>query len=548
MARTRRAALVVRRPVDMKRILEKTTRLFGWTVLACWALLVVAPGVAGASEIQQAEARAVVVRTDGPTRPRNRMAEFSIGSDYPGTLIREDSLAQLQTMSEELGFRYIRFHDIFHDDMGVYREVGGRPVYDFTRIDHLYDRLLGMGIRPFIELGFTPDAMKTSDQTIFYWKGNTSHPQPEKWSALIDAFVRHLIDRYGAEEVRSWYFEFWNEPNLDGFWEGADQAAYLDYYGRTVRAIRAVDPTLRVGGPSTAGADWVPEFLAYADRHDLPVDFVTTHTYGVEGGFLDEMGEGDNKLSRNPDAVTGDVRRVRAQIEASTRPGLPLFFTEWSTSYNPRDPIHDDYFGAAYILSKLRRSEGLAQGMSYWAFSDLFEEPGPQTRPFDGGFGLMTPDGIRKPTWFAFKYLNSLGDRELETGDPQSIAALKGATVQVLTWRDVLPEQPVSNRPFFRQVRPAADGPPLALTVEGLAPGRYEARIRRTGFRRNDAYTAWLEMGRPADLTADQLAELQALTTDAPVRQSVDVGADGKASLTLPMRDHDVVMIELDRP
>eukprot|EP01030_Chromulinospumella_sphaerica_P017626 gene17626-17460_t len=517
--------------------------LRSWTALACSAFFVATVGVAHAAEARKEDSRSIVIRADGPTTPRNRMAQFSVGSDYPGTLIREDSLAQLKTVSEELGFRYIRFHDIFHDDMGVYREVDGKPVYDFSRIDHLYDRLLAMKIKPFIELGFTPDAMKTSNQTIFYWKGNTSHPQPEKWTGLIDAFVRHLIARYGAEEVRTWYFEFWNEPDLAGFWEGADQAAYFDYYGRTARAIKAIDPKLRVGGPSAASSLWTPDFLAYADKHDLPVDFVSAHTYGVDGGFLDEKGEGDNKLSRNPDAISGGVRRMRGEIEASTRPGLPLFYTEWSTSYNPRDPVHDDYFGAAYILSKLRQSEPNAQGMSYWAFSDLFEEPGPQTRPFDGGFGLMTPDGIRKATWFAFKYLNELGDRELATGDDQAIAALKGKTVQVLAWRDLLPDQSVSNRPFFRQVRPAAEGPPLAVTIKGLKPGRYEASIRRTGFRQNDAYTAYLEMGRPEKLTPDQLTQLQALTTDTPVRQTVEVGADGKASLTLPMRDHDVVMI-----
>lgn len=516
--------------------------------LGAWTLLISLCALFGAADIAEARPdRPILVQADGPTAPRNRMAQFSVGSDYPGTLIREDSLAQLKTVSAELGFRYIRFHDIFHDEMGVYREVDGRPVYDFSRIDRLYDRLLALNIKPFIELGFTPDAMKTSNQTIFYWKGNTSHPQPEKWTALVDAFVRHLIASYGAAEVRTWYFEFWNEPNLDGFWEKADQAAYFDYYGRTARAIKAIDPRLQVGGPSTAGAAWTPEFLAYADQHRLPVDFITTHTYGVDGGFLDEKGEGDNRLSRNPDAVIGDVRRVRGEIEASSRPGLPLFFTEWSSSYNPRDPIHDDYFGAAYILSKLRRTEPLAQGMSYWAFSDLFEEPGPQTRPFDGGFGLMTPDGIRKATWFAFKYLNDLGDQELATGDDQSIAVLKGQTVQVLAWRDVLPDQQLSNRPFFRQIRPAADGPPLALTVTGLAPGRYEARIRRTGFRQNDAYTAYLEMGRPETLSAEQRAKLQALTTDPPVRRAIAVGADGRASLRLPMRDHDVVMIELDR-
>lgn len=495
--------------------------------------------------VAPSQPRVLAIDVGGPFTARDRMAEFSVGADYPGTTIRSEALAQLKTARDELGFRYIRFHDIFHDDMGVYREVDGRPVYDWTKIDHLYDSFLAIGIKPFIELGFTPDAMKTSDQTLFYWKGNTSHPQPEKWVGLVDAFVRHLIDRYGIDEVRSWYFEFWNEPNLDGFWERADQAAYFDYYVRTSQTIKAIDPALRVGGPATAGAAWVPEFLAYADQHRAPVDFVTTHTYGVEGGFLDEKGEGDNKLSRNPDAVVADVRKVRAEIEASTRPGLPLFFTEWSTSYNPRDPIHDDYFGAAYVLDKLRRSEGLVQGMSYWAYSDLFEEPGPQTKPFDGGFGLMTPQGVRKPTWFAYKYLNSLGDRELPTGDDQSIATLKGDTVQVLAWRYELPDQPVSNRPFFRQVREPAAAAPVQIVLRGLRPGAHTASVRRVGFKSNDAYTAYLEMGSPATLSEGQLETLQTLTLDEPRTVTVTAGADGTAQVDLPMRVQDVVLVEI---
>lgn len=503
-------------------------------------------GVLIASGAQASDPRTITVDVAGPFTSRDRMAEFSVGADYPGTTIRPEALAQLKMARDELGFGYIRFHDIFHDDMGVYREVDGRPVYDWTKIDHLYDSFLAMGIKPLVELGFTPDAMKTSDQTIFYWKGNTSHPQPEKWTGLIDAFVRHLINRYGAEEVRSWYFEFWNEPNLDGFWERADQAAYFDYYVRTARTIKAIDPALRVGGPSTAGAAWVPDFLAYAQQHGAPVDFVTTHAYGVEGGFLDEKGEGDNKLSRNPDAVVADVRKVRAEIEASAQPGLPLFFTEWSTSYNPRDPIHDDYFGASYVLTKLRQSEGVAQGMSYWAYSDLFEEPGPQIKPFDGGFGLMTPQGVRKPTWFAYKYLNSLGDREMPTGDDQSIAALKGDTVQVLAWRYELPDQSISNRPFFRQVREPAAAAPLQIEMRGLRPGVHAASIRRVGFKANDAYTAYLEMGAPAALSEEQLKTLQTLTLDQAETLMVTARADGTAQMEIPMRVHDVVMVEMD--
>lgn len=494
---------------------------------------------------QTAPARTIVVDARSETILRDRMADMSIGADYPGTLIRDDSMAQLRIVQKELRFRYIRFHNIFADQLGVYREVDGKPVYDWSRVDDLYDKLMRSGLKPFVELGFTPDAMKQSDQTIFYWKGNTSHPQPAKWTALVNAFVRHAISRYGVQEVRSWYFEFWNEPNLDGFWEKADQQAYLEYYARTARTIKSVDRQLRVGGPSTAGAAWVPEFLAYASKNDVPVDFVTTHTYGVEGGFLDEKGEGDNKLSRDPDAIVQDVRKVRRQIDAAGRTGLPLFFTEWSTSYNPRDPIHDDYMSAAYILSKLRRTEGLAQGMSYWTYTDLFEEPGPPTRPFEGGFGLMTPQGVRKASWFAYKYLAELGDRELPTGDEQSIAAMKDGTLQVLSWRYALPDQTVSNRPYFTKVRAPGQAAPVTLEFAGLKPGPYKVSVRRTGFRQNDAYSTYLEMGRPTKLTNAQLRRLQNLTADTPTTSTVRIVAGKPFRLTLPMRDNDVTMVEL---
>ena len=491
-----------------------------------------------------AQSRTIVADAGAESRPRDRMADFSIGADYPAVTGREDALTQLQIAREELGFRYIRFHAIFHDDMGLYREVDGQPVYDFSKIDALYDRFLAMGIKPFVELGFTPHDMRTSDQTIFYWKGNTSHPQPEKWDALVDAFVRHLIQRYGAEEVRTWFFEVWNEPNLDGFWERADQAAYFDLYVRTARVIKAIDPALPVGGPSTAGAAWVPELLAYARAHNAPVDFVTTHTYGVDGGFLDENGEGDNKLSPNPEAVIGDVRKVRAEIEASATPGLPLYFTEWSTSYNPRDPVHDAALSASYILSRLKPVEGVVQGMSYWTYSDLFEEPGPQSRPFDGGFGLMNPQGIRKPSWFAYKYLNRLGDRELANTDAQSIVTLDEGRLQVLAWHYETPDQPVSNRPFFRSVQEARVLAPLVIEARGLTPGEYRVEIRRVGIRHNDAYTAYLEMGRPERLSAEQVSALQALTQDAPEVRTVVVGRNGAGRLELPMSTYDVVLAE----
>jgi xylan 1,4-beta-xylosidase len=347
--------------------------------------------------------------------------------------------------------------------------------------------------------------------------------------------------------VRSWYFEVWNEPNLDGFWEKADQRAYFELYDATARALKKVDPALRVGGPATAGAAWVPEFLDHVAASGAPVDFVTTHTYGVDGGFLDEQGKSDTKLSSSPDAIVGDVRRVRQQIAASKFPDLPLYFTEWSTSYTPRDAVHDSYVSAPYILTKLKAVQGLVQGMSYWTYTDLFEEPGPPTAPFQGGFGLMNPQGIRKPAWFAYKYLNAIAGKEVPTSDPYTFASTDGRKTALLVWDWHQPEQTVSNRPFYTRLHPSKPATPASLHFAGLKQGGYRLRTYRVGYRHNDAYSAYIDMKLPNSLTPAQLSRLQALTEDRPERdRTVQVDAKGRLALSVPLQTNDVVLVVLE--
>jgi len=482
------------------------------------------------------------------TKPLDHFYDLSVGSDFPGTLIRDDSQVQLKTAVDELGFRYIRFHAIFHDVLGTVRIENGKNVYDWTKIDQLYDDLLARRIRPFVELGFTPKALATSENSIFYWHGNTSHPVPSGWKDLVDNFIRHLEQRYGAAEVRTWFFEVWNEPNLSGFWEGADQKAYFELYDLTSNTIKAIDPKLRVGGPATAGAGWVPEFLDHVAQSGAAVDFVTTHTYGVDGGFLDEDGKEDTKLSASPDAIVGDVRRVRQEIKASKFPDLPLYFTEWSTSYTPRDLVHDSYISAPYILSKLKACQGLVEGMSYWTYSDLFEEPGPPPTPFHGGFGLLNREGLPKPSYFSYKYLHALEGNEIPVVDSNAFAAVEKDRVSAVIWDLQQPEQKVSNRPFYSHIVPATPASPVQFSVRHLKPGNYRLEIHRTGFRANDAYSAYIEIGAPKELQPAQLDHLRMLTLDLPeIDRVVDVGSDGSYEFSLPMCSNDVVLLILER-
>ena len=493
--------------------------------------------------------RTIVVNQDSTTGPVDHFFDLSVGSDYPGTLIRDDSQSQLKMVQDEIGFRYIRFHAIFHDTLGTVKVENGKTVYDWAKIDHLYDDLLAKHVKPFVELGFTPEVLATSKNSIFYWEGNTSHPELAGWRDLIASFVRHSEERYGADEVHTWYFEVWNEPNLSGFWEGGDQKAYFELYDLTSNTIKSIDPALRVGGPSTAGAAWVPEFLAHVKQSGAPVDFVTTHTYGVQGGFLDENGKSDTKLDPSPDAIVGDVRHVRDQISASAFPRLPLYFTEWSTSYTPRDSVHDSYISAPYILAKLKACQGSAQGMSYWTYTDLFEEPGPPTAPFEGGFGLLNPQGIRKPAYFAYKYLHALQGNAIATSDPQAMLATSDGNIAALFWDFEQPDQNVTNRSFYTKVIPSHPVPSIKLEITHLQPNAlYRLQVRRTGFHSNDAYTAYLEMGSPRQLSTAQHERLSHLTQDLPESDRVvQSGPAGTVDITVRMNSNDIVLVQLMR-
>lgn len=494
------------------------------------------------------DARVVAADMASIAGPMSTAWRDCVGADHGGLLLRQANVDHLNLVEREIGFRYIRFHGIFAEDTDPYREINGRPYYNFDRVNAVYAAALKAGVKPFVEVGFMPTDLASDSRTIFYWKGNGSPPKDwGKWADFITAFTQNLEATFGKDEVRTWRFEVWNEPNLDGFWTNGSQPNYFKLYDTTAKAIKGVDSALLVGGPSTAGSAWVPEFLAHADQAKVPVDFITTHTYGVSGGFFDENGAGDNKLVPDRMAVTQDVLNVRKQIDASSKPGLPLYFTEWSTSYNPRDPIHDTYLSAPFILNKLKATERQAQSMSYWVYTDLFEEAGPPPSSFHGGFGLVNREGIRKPAYFAFKYLAQMGPKELRNGDAESWLTRDGDDFAGLIWNFTLPDQDQSNRPYFTKIHPSADVAPVRLKLTSLKPGSYRLRIYHTGYRVNDAYTTYMDWGRPADLKPKQIETLQRQTADAPETDTkIKVGADGVLDRSIKLRTNDILLVKLE--
>lgn len=484
--------------------------------------------------------------------PHSRVPLMMVGAGRANEGLRADWQQQLATVQREIGFRYLRFHGLLSDDMGVYTEdAQGRPMYNFQYIDVLYDALFAQHIRPFVELSFMPAKLASGDKTVFWWKGNITPPKDmAKWNGLIRALLDHWVERYGRDEVAQWYFEVWNEPDLTIFWSGT-QAQYFELYRNTAETIKAVCAACRVGGPASAYYRWEQPWLNFVAANHVPADFLSTHTYAVKTGAVDVDGTALTLTDTRPEAITWRVAQSRRWITESATPQLQLHYTEWSTSYTPTDFIHDQYISAPFILQKLRETAPLADSMSYWTFTDIFEENGPRFTPFHGGFGLLNYQGIRKPAFFAYKFLAQLGPEDLSTDDKQNwITRKPDGSVQALVWNYTPVETPPNsnNQHFYREERPTRPAPSARLVIRGLRPGRYTLRVVRVGYHSNDAYTAYLHMGAPQQLTRAQVAALQQAANGAPeLIRLVQVKGKGDFDLPLSIRENDVVFATLSR-
>jgi xylan 1,4-beta-xylosidase len=510
-----------------------------------------------------AEVRTISADLNAAAGPMNRMYNFCVGAGRANEGLRADWQRQLRRAREECGFRYIRFHGLFCDDMGVYHEDrAGRPIYNWQYIDELFDFIQSIGMKPFVEIGFMPGALASGSQTIFWYRGYVTPPKDyAKWEAFVAAFVHHVTERYGAEEVRSWYFEVCNEPNLDGFWMGNPEkksheewapgarAEYFKLYTHSARAVKSVDPTYRVGGPATAGEAWIDETLAFCAEQKVPLDFVTTHSYATMAGYLDEYGSAGTVFSPDPDSITAGVRNVRAKIDRSPFSKAELHYTEWSSSYTPSDPIHDSYHSAAFILDKMRNIDRSAASMSYWTFTDIFEEAGPRATPFHGGFGLFNYQDLPKPSFYAYQFLNRLGDVELTTNDRASyVCRDERSGVQALFWDFTIthPGPSVINQEFYKADQPAKQTRRAELKLTGLANGSYRLIATKVGYRSNDVQTAWRDLGSPGQLTRSHVRLLQKASSGAPsFDETIKVNKDGTFSRSFEMRENDVWLVEL---
>ena len=484
----------------------------------------------------------------------------------------------LKTVVKECGFRYLRFHGLFHDDMFVYREVEGRIVYNFQYVDELFDKMLEIGIRPFVEFGFCPGDLASEKETIFWWKAHGAPPKDyDKWGQLIDKTVRHWVDRYGIDEVRKWYFEVWNEPNLWPFFHGT-KSQYFELYKVTAEAIKKIDGGLRVGGPATSNfvpddrfdgekedhtchrkaieakdldqldwrPVWVEQFLIYCEKNGLPVDFVSAHPYPTDWA-LDDLGKG-RRLARGVGATPRDLALLRRIVDEGPFPKAEIHLTEWNTSPSPRDFAHDTLQAATYVVKANIDSIGSVDSLAYWTFTDIFEEGGAGDTIFHGGFGMINFQGIMKPVFHAYRFLNSLGDRILSRGNGYVITRNSdNGNLVGLAYH--YPSE-------MKQFAPGSFGP-RGITEEALSQCRHEnLTIKLEGVKphatfmleildseHGNALASWRSMGQPDCPTREQTEVLKD-ASQATLKEIVYADENGMILIERIINPWSIILIQ----
>jgi xylan 1,4-beta-xylosidase len=465
--------------------------------------------------------------------------EQTFGSGRAILSLRQSYRQDMGTVKQATDFQYVRFHGIFHDEVGLFdRDAQGKPVYNFSYIDQIYDGLLAQHVRPFVELSFMPKKLASDPAALhaFWYKQNVSPPKDyAEWDAMMQAFVSHLVQRYGIDEVAQWYFEVWNEPNID-FWVGnPKQSTYFKLYDHTAHDVKAVNPRLRVGGPATAQAAWVPEFIAHCKEEDVPVDFISTHVYAND--TAKDVFQTTEIIPRDT-MVCRSVRKVHDEIAASADPTLPLFFSEYNASYANEPDVTDSIYMGPWLATTISQCDGLAAMMSYWTFSDVFEEQGVVKTPFYGGFGLVAEDNIRKPSLNAFAMLHRLGDMRIPVASDSALATRrKDGTLAIALWNYAPPDGTGPTYAPEKEDRPAKI---FSLTIQNPPPHPH-AMLWQLDADHGNVLKAYDAMGRPAFPTREEITQLQAAGLPSPPR-SIALH-QGRLHIEIP--EHGLVLLEI---
>ena len=439
-------------------------------------------------------------------------------------LLNHDVRRMLRDLQSTIGYKYVKFHGILSDDMMVCgRLADGTLQFRYQMVDSALEFLLSIGLKPIVQLSFMPAALASDPgKTVFYNPFITSPPKDmSEWNRLIADFTRHLIARFGREEVAGWPFCVWCEPETSPKMFGfGDCALFCEFYRNTYDTVKSVCPDIRFGSPAflymrrNGEPVFLTNFIRYTLSHDCRPDFMNIHYYSDiiprEAVDMNISNAPNSQFPKEPDDFASFITAVRELFETMGVGGLPVYLTEWNLTLSHRNLISDTCFKSCYILKNLLENYDRLDSFGYWSLTDLLEEnPLPDARYFHGGLGIYTMNGVRKSVFYAFDFANRLGDELLAQGDGYFITR-KGNHIQVITYNyvhygdlfaagDSIGITPTSRYAPFDMSRRVTYSIPLS----GLDGGRYVVKEYFVNRDYGSAFDLWVKMGAMPLSTAD---------------------------------------------
>jgi xylan 1,4-beta-xylosidase len=507
------------------------------------------------SPLREAGVRRLHLRPqwNGAAQPFRHTWEGVINVDQFRWMVRRDVQEQLALAQRELNAKHVRAVGMFDDEMRVFCPSPGSfmgyeskdPRTNWQIVDYVMDSLLDRGLHPMFTTSFVPSALASGPVTVFTTKAHTSPPKDwRQWRNLVRDGVSHAIERYSLDVVRQWYFEVWNEPNLDGWFWGGNRDDFFRLWQTTHDAIKSVDGSLRVGGPSCARAEWIDELLEFGASQGCSPDYLIGHIYNNDS-LADEAlapfaGAQAAKNSTSPNSAIDAMRRLRAR---ATQVGFKgeIHWNEWGRSFHGVDRRRETPSEAAFVARLLAEVSQDADAFAYWCLSDVYDQVGYGREAFHGGYGLLSLQGLRKPAYHAFQLLSMLGHERLPL-----------VSVGADSFHNAIVTAPVARRAGVLVYAYDHDDTPSPTSMEvsvELPLGARPMRLYRVDSTENNVVARWHELGSPAYLSREQIRDLAAenpLRASSVVPRLEQLDQRGVAHFT--MESPGVALLEIEMP
>ena len=478
-----------------------------------------------------------------------------------------DFINHIKLIQNEVSFRYARFQGLFGKSMLSLDKISD---YSFTKINRAIDFLVSVNLLPFIELGFKP-AKINKDVNTYVFKNDDENELTsiEKYEDIIDRFLKNAVNRYGLIEVSKWRFEYW-EPRDRGQFIYNDINTYVDQFGRIKRAIKKIVPDAKIGGPglfSILNTDFehIGKLIKKLKAKNSLPDFFSYYVFHFFSSMEDIAGARkikENRVLLTKDELAKRIIEMQKNIEESLKGkenengyGIQdplLYITEWNLDFTGRDLIHDSLYKASFLIQNLLDVINSVDAIAYWLASDISAEYVDSDGILFGGPGLITRDGVRKPSFFAYKFLSNLGEKLLAKGDGYIITmkSMDEFVIILLNYKYISTEFRLieklryateSNIEYLENYEKRS----LFLEIINIYPGRYKVCEYILNSWNGSIYDKWIDLSITKKLQKKEIEWLE--RTCFPDLKIDFLDAKDSLKFTREIEPNEIRMLEISR-